>query len=248
MPHGVIYGLHDPESNELRYIGQTIQPPKKRLGVHVSPWSLRRRSYLSNWIASVLKRGSRPTILVRGQAEDQAGLDALEVQHISEARASGVRLVNLSNGGGGRAGYVPTVEEREKQRLSNLGKPHPKHTDEWKTAMSKKMKGRNTNTPQHIARIAALKVGVPRSDETKAKISAAKMGQRKGIPLPERVRQKIGASRMTSQAVRAEAEKRRGVPRSSEVVDRMRSGWTLEARARLSASQKARRERERIAD
>lgn len=146
----------------------------------------------------LVKRGLSPTWLILAEAHDQAELDRLEVEHIAEARAKGVRLVNLSDGGGGRAGYVPTPEEREKIRQGNLGKPHPKHTEEWKNLMSAIMSGRNTNTPEHIAYLAEMKRGVPRSEETKAKISASKKGQsspRKGAVLTEETKNRIRENR-----------------------------------------------------
>ena len=39
MPmNGVIYGLSEPYTGELRYVGQTAQDPRKRLSWQVVPW------------------------------------------------------------------------------------------------------------------------------------------------------------------------------------------------------------------
>jgi hypothetical protein len=111
------------------------------------------------------------------EAGDQKELDRLEVEHIAKARAEEVRLVNMSDGGGGRAGYVTPPEVRAKLRASNLGKPHPKHTPEWKTVMSERMTGRSIHTDASKDAIAASKRGVPRSPEVKAKLSAAMKGR-----------------------------------------------------------------------
>lgn len=196
--HGVIYGLHDPETGELRYIGQTITTVKARLAVHVSPSQLKKHSYVARWLLGLVRRGLEPTWSVLAEASDQEELDRLEIKLIALARDEGVRLVNLSDGGGGRAGWATPPEVREKIRRSNLGKPHPKHTPEWKALMSEKMRGRNTNTPEHIERLRQMKIGVPRSEETRAKISEA----RKGIPSPmrgkhhtEETKAKVSASR-----------------------------------------------------
>lgn len=177
MSHGVIYGLHDPETGELRYIGQTTKAVVCRLSAHLAPSSLRRHSYLARWLLGLAKRGLSPTWSILVEAQDQAELDRLEVECIAQARSEGVRLVNLSDGGGGRAGYVPSAEEREKIRRSNLGKHSVPKTEAQKGHMSKLMAGRNTNTPEHMSKLAAMKRGVPRSEATKVRISEAKKGQ-----------------------------------------------------------------------
>lgn len=196
--HGVIYGLHDPETGELRYIGQTVATIVQRLRTHLTPSQLKRHSYLARWLLGLVKRGLSPTWSQLATARDQAELDRLEIDFIARARADGVRLVNLSEGGGGRFGYVPSAEEREKIRKSNLGKPHPKHTPEWREHMAQLMAGRRTNTPEHMAKLAEAKRGIPRTPEVKAKISEAKKGQpspNKGIPMPEAVKAKVSAAR-----------------------------------------------------
>ena len=198
MAHGVIYGLHDPLTGELRYIGQTIKAIPDRLAAHKTPSSLKRHSYLSRWLGGLVKRGLSPTWSQLAEAQDQPELDRLEIEFIAKARAEGVRLVNQADGGGGRAGYSPTPEEREKLRIANTGKSHGPHTPEWKAHMAQVMAGRQTNTPEHIARLAEAKRGKPRSEETKARISAAKMGTpspKKGIPMAEEQKAKISASR-----------------------------------------------------
>ena len=174
--HGVIYGLHDPVTGELRYIGQTVKSVSQRLATHLSPSSLRRHSYLYRWLKGLVERGLKPSWSQIAEAEDQTELDLLEVLSIAEARASGTRLVNLSNGGGGRAGYVPSTEEREKIAVKQRGVPRKKHTPEWRARMAKVMAGRRTNTPEHMEHLRQMKLGVPRSPGTKAKISEAKKG------------------------------------------------------------------------
>lgn len=119
----------------------------------------------------------------------------MEIEFIARARAEGVRLVNMSEGGGGRAGCVVSEETRIKLSLIRKG---THHTPEHKAHMAQVMAGRQTNTPEHIARLAEAKRGKPRSEETKARISAAKMGTpspKKGIPMAEEQKAKISASR-----------------------------------------------------
>lgn len=232
--HGVIYGLHDPETGELRYIGQTITTVKARLAKHVTPSQLKKHSYLARWLLGLVKRGQSPTWSVLAEALDQEELDRLEIEYIASAREGKVRLVNLSDGGGGRAGWVVPPEVREKLRQSNLGKPHPKHTPEWKALMSEKMKGRNTNTPEHIERLRQMKIGVPRSEETKAKISEAKKGcpsPMKGKHHTEETKAKVSASRKGQLLGDTHHQYRHDI--STEwILQKLDEGWTKVAIAK----------------
>jgi hypothetical protein len=174
--HGVIYGLYAPDG-ELRYIGQTTKEPWMRLCAHLSPSSLRRHSYLGRWLGSLVAKGERPTIRPIVDAANQVELDRLEVAYIAAARAGGVRLVNLSNGGGGRSGYVPTHAEREKISAAQRGVPRKPHSEATRAHLSRLHRGRpSPNTREHHRRVAELLRGVPRSASTRAKISAAKIG------------------------------------------------------------------------
>lgn len=59
--------------------------------------------------------------------------------------------------------------------------------------------GGNSHSPEHYQRLATIKRGVPRSLETKAKISAARAGQpspKRGIPMSEAQKVKVSASRI----------------------------------------------------
>jgi hypothetical protein len=48
-----IYGLIDPVSSEVRYVGQCLNM-KKRLQVHTAPSILVRKSPLANWLRNLL--------------------------------------------------------------------------------------------------------------------------------------------------------------------------------------------------
>lgn len=196
--HGVIYGLHDPQTGELRYIGQTVTEVVQRLRTHLAPSQLKRHSYLARWLLSLVKRGLSPTWSQIVTAQNQVELDQLEIEHIAKARAEGVRLVNLSAGGGGRAGYKVPAHVIEKIAAKQRGVPRKKHTPEWREHMAQVMAGRCNNTPEHMEHLRQMKLGVPRSSETRAKISVAKKGQpspKRGVPLSGETRAKISESR-----------------------------------------------------
>lgn len=176
--HGVIYGLHDPRTGELRYVGQTTTTPQQRLASHLVPSSLKKRAYLASWLKSLLKAGCLPEIRVLDTAQDQAELDALEVAYIAWGRLVGVRLVNQSEGGGGRFGYVPSPEERAKISAAQKGKPRAPWSPERREKQSRLMAGRCTNSPEHMARLQALRVGTKHTEETRKKCGAVNKGRK----------------------------------------------------------------------
>jgi len=57
-----IYGLFDPFTGELRYIGQTMAPLWSRLNAHVYCAKNKKANHNYNWIKSILNKNSRPDI------------------------------------------------------------------------------------------------------------------------------------------------------------------------------------------
>lgn len=57
-----IYGLVDPETNKIRYIGKTINP-KYRLSGHINE-SLKTRTHKCSWIRNLLKRNLKPILKI----------------------------------------------------------------------------------------------------------------------------------------------------------------------------------------
>ena len=51
--HFVVYGLSDPRTNELRYVGKTTQTLHRRLLRHVAPSYLKEATYKNNWLRGV---------------------------------------------------------------------------------------------------------------------------------------------------------------------------------------------------
>lgn len=107
---GVIYGLScacHPEAG-VRYIGQTSQPPAKRLMQHKSSsrHERTRRFPVSRWINS---HGAGSVVMeVLAQGNTLAELDALEIEYIRRFGTYGARGLNATTGGGGTPG-APNV-------------------------------------------------------------------------------------------------------------------------------------------
>lgn len=112
-----IYGLADPQSGEIRYIGVSHNPKKRYLS-HLST-SKTRKTYKDNWIFSLLEKNLKPiyTLIEVGFGKTWK---EREKYWISEYRKIG-RLTNLTDGGEGVLGLYHSKDSREKMRSAHLG-------------------------------------------------------------------------------------------------------------------------------
>jgi len=90
----VIYGLADPRTNEVRYVGKTTDP-RRRLYHHIylAPVGTTHRD---RWIVQLLAEGVKPTLMVL----ETVGGESWQVRE-REWIASLPRLTNISAGGDG---------------------------------------------------------------------------------------------------------------------------------------------------
>jgi hypothetical protein len=96
MKLGVIYTIADPDTNLVRYIGQTINfNARKRKHLSTSKDS---KTYCQCWIFSLLKKGITPIF----EIIEECNIDLLDNQeqfYISLFKSWGFDLTNLTNGG-----------------------------------------------------------------------------------------------------------------------------------------------------
>ena len=150
MTYGVVYGLRDPLTGKLRYVGQTVLPLHRRLAAHCTPSSLSQVDHRANWIKSLVNQGLRPEIEGLASARSKEDLDELEIQVIAQARALGEKLTNLEPGGG-------TLSPEHYQRLGSQKRNVPR-------------------TPEVKAKISAAKKGKPSHMEGKTHSEEVKKG------------------------------------------------------------------------
>lgn len=111
----IIYGLADPRTGEIRYIGKSACGTRRTI-IHRTPSSLAEPTRKNRWIRSLHKVGLtyEVTILARPAP---AALDAEEKAWIARGRALGWRLTNATDGGDGQSrGY--RTPDHVKQKLS----------------------------------------------------------------------------------------------------------------------------------
>ena len=95
-----IYGLVDPVTNKLRYIGKTHHSPKERLHLHLSEARKGNATPKAVWIRALLDEGKRPKLVILGQYP-YAVWAVAERMWIEAAKQEGCDLLNVSLGGGG---------------------------------------------------------------------------------------------------------------------------------------------------
>jgi predicted GIY-YIG superfamily endonuclease len=178
----IIYGLVDPRTNELRYIGYT-STLQKRYRNHMQKKCLEAKSYKNHWIKSLLKENIKPEMIIIEKYETASELPQAEIDAIAYYRYIGCDLTNGNEGGdGGQRGRIPwnkgkkhSEETKAKIGLANKGK---KRSDETKEKMSLALKG-HTFSEETKLKMSLTRKGKKRSEESKRKQSIAQKGKPK---------------------------------------------------------------------
>jgi hypothetical protein len=237
-----IYGLYDPETRELRYIGKANNLAK-RLWCHIRDAKGGQRTHKAAWIRKLLRNDLKPIISEIWQTTEE-GWQEDERACIAQAIEEGTRLTNLTKGGDGILGYSHSEETRRK--ISEYNKGIGRIPPNWK--------GRK-QSPEHITkRVEARKANdnYGHSQETKDLISRKNTGKNLGnthtLGMKHTDEWKEEMSRRNSgednpfhgrqhseESKRKISESKKGVKTSDEV------------RAKLSAAQQARAKRNQAA-
>jgi hypothetical protein len=123
----IVYGLTDPDSGELKYIGKSCSR-LRRPSQHWLPFYMKREgnTLKKNWLRSVLARGKEPKIHILDECESHEDVCIREIDAISYYRYIGCELLNVLGGGDGftpeqaRMLYLartPESRERSKQNM-----------------------------------------------------------------------------------------------------------------------------------
>ena len=128
-----IYGLVDPRTKEIRYIGKSMRV-KARFRDHLKDPA---KTHKANWIKSLKKLNLIPTLVILEEIADNEDWISREIFWIKTAREKGWNLVNSTDGGDG----VLNVSGEGKQRMLATWKGR-KHKPETLIKLSKASKGR----------------------------------------------------------------------------------------------------------
>lgn len=155
-----IYGLIDPRSGEVRYVGKSIRP-KERLANHCND---RSSTWRTHWLRELQSEGLKPTLVIFEELPDGSDWQSAERRWIADARAKGWPLTNCTSGGDGVCDLPPDV--RSRMAAVWLGRRHrPEslvrigaasrgrtHTPEYRAYMRRIMTGRKIQWVDKVAR------------------------------------------------------------------------------------------------
>lgn len=191
-----IYILAEPDGR-IRYVGKICESLRRRLCVHLSDAKRDEKSRRCNWIRSVLAKGFLPKIELVGEAEGYGCRE--EVAWIKYFREEGIDLVNTTDGGDGRLGYIPSKATRIKISASlqgrsvwNKGKKGSQVA--WNKGKHSSVKTRKKQSKAHIGQ-RPWNYGKPPSEKTRRKMRKAN----KGKPWNEKRRSAYRSGRAGSQ-------------------------------------------------
>lgn len=148
-----IYTLTDPRTDAIRYVGWSFDVAR-RLSAHVST-AKNTISHKSHWIRGLITLGLRPiaTIVESGCGDWQEAEKRWIAHHLS----IGTKLTNMTIGGDGTPGLIPSQETREKMSKAGLGrKRSPESIAKSRAGLLGKKQ-----SPEHIAALTKTRKGRP---------------------------------------------------------------------------------------
>jgi hypothetical protein len=133
MPN-IIYGLIDPNTNELRYVGFTTRP-HIRFSDHCKPSFLRSPTHKNNWIKQLKNNNQKPIFIIIEEYNNKEELPQAEIDMIAYFKYIGCNLTNSTGGGRGTFGRIVPEETRKKISMINKGrKVSEEARKKWKIA------------------------------------------------------------------------------------------------------------------
>ncbi len=168
----IVYGLHDPRTDALRYIGQTKSSVRQRLAGHLCDARRRGHTHIARWLAALGRLGLRPVVRVLERCSSADAVCDLERKWIEVARNRGDDLTNVTDGGEGAPGFKHSAETLIKFRARPNVWSGRKHTEESKRLMSDALKRVWTAKPELRVAQSLRHKGKKISAETRKKYSA----------------------------------------------------------------------------
>ena len=100
MAEGIIYGLCEPDTGELRYVGKTVRTPEGRARSHVRKAYSGHEDFKSAWIRGLFDRGLEPKVVIL----DVVDANEVLAQELAWIRAAWELELPLTNLAGIRRG------------------------------------------------------------------------------------------------------------------------------------------------
>jgi hypothetical protein len=189
-----IYGLVDPRTDLIRYVGKTVTTPTYRLRQHINCAKRNRQrgvrlNHRDNWILSLIAAGTEPTVVTLEEilpGEDWATSEIKWIASLSD------HLTNEAAGGQGPHGIKRSEETRSKLSAARkliVGWHHSEETRK-KIGDAQRGKPRQAMSEESRRKISESTKGRPKTEEHRAKIGEGLKGRK----LSEDSRQKVSRS------------------------------------------------------
>ena len=178
MKSFIIYGLVDPRTGQLRYIGKSSSGMKRPRRHFYEDARLLPHLHVSRWIRQLQSQGLTYQIVVFQELPDAEGLSEAEIGWIAYFRKVGCPLTNLTDGGDGMSGFRHTDATRAKmsEAAKNRGEAYALN-------MSKVQMG-HIVSPETARKISLSKKAL--SDESRRNISNAQKGKKRSLESREK--------------------------------------------------------------
>lgn len=145
-PRFFVYGLHDPTSLRLFYVGSSargIARPREHFHKPslLDETRVGANSHKIRAIKKLLAQGTQPLISILEQVPSHHALAETEIRIIAECRKSGAALTNITSGGEGTLGRKHTEASKQKMRdraLARFKDPHQRelNAEMWRVVHS----------------------------------------------------------------------------------------------------------------
>ena len=173
----VIYGLIDPNTNELRYIGYSCNVAKRYRAHHYIS-NLKSKTYKNNWIKSLIKIGQKPELIILEIYKTPEELPRAEIEMIEYYKFIGCNLTNWHSGGNGwTKGQKHTEETRKKLSEIHTGKKASEATRQKLSALRLGKKGLFNHSLESKMMISKANKGRKRSEECNLRNSLTHKGK-----------------------------------------------------------------------
>ena len=192
---GYIYGLYDPNTDELRYVGYTTKSLSTRLSQHISESKHKNKSHRHRWLRKLNGENVKPNIKpikTVTHSDKEILLEhlwLLEDEFIQKFIGDGYNLVNGKDGG---KGGVFTEEVRRRMSEAQKGEKSvwfgKTHTEETKRKISESNKGK-VLSEETKKRIGEKSKGRFFSEESRKKMGEHNIGKK--VIHSEETRKKI---------------------------------------------------------
>ena len=207
----LVYGLIDPRTNELRYIGKSSRG-LKRPKLHRQPKYRIGKTHRRMWLMSMWEDNETvPSVLVLKECQSESEALEQEVILIAFFKQTGIDLTNGTDGGDGISGHKMTEDTRAKMSKSKLGVKF---------------------SPEHCSNMGKAKLGKKHTVEAREHMRIAHLGQK---PSPKAIEKSLQAHLGSKMSPEAKEKMRkakigntwnRGRKQSPEAIEKMRKGRT----------------------